>query len=149
MNEDRRLFPKVLKLLTKGFLFSFSLGIIFWIVMIFGFLTWNPPIRTETEQIIIEDLKLNGIILSFSLALFVFIVGHLESKFYEWALSLAVATFTSFFLSIFFGFISLLSSFQPNQFFPLLPISFALTGIIIDVSFLLYSVFKFKQSKKK
>ena len=145
MNEDRELFPKVLKLLTKGFLFSTSLSIILLFIMILGFSTWNYPIKTETEQIILVDIRLNGVILSFTIVMFIFIMGRIKTVFYEWALTLATASLCSFSLSIFFGFISVLSGSQ-HEFYPLLPISFTIVGIMTDVGFLLYAVYKFKES---
>lgn len=147
MNENRKLFPKVLKVVSKGFGFSMSLAVILWLLMILGFSTWNPPIKTETEQILLVNIRLNGIILSFTIGLFVFIMDRLKPEFYEWALTIATASFTSFFLSIFFGFISVLSSTQITIFFPLLPISFTIIGIISDWAFLLYAAYKFKEKK--
>jgi len=75
MSEDRKLFPKVLKLVTKGFLFSTSLSMLLLFIMILGFSTfWNYPIKTETEQIILADLRLNGVILSFTIVMLIFII---------------------------------------------------------------------------
>lgn len=146
MSEDKKLFPKVLKLLTKGFLFSTSLSMLLSFIMILGFSTfWNYPIKTETEQIILADLRLNGVILSFTIVMLIFIMERIKTVFYEWALALATASLCSFSLSIFFGFISVLSSSQP-VFFPLLPISFTIVGIMTDIGFLLYAVYKFKES---
>lgn len=145
MSEDRKLFPKVLKLLTKGFLFSTSMAMIFWFIMVLGFSTWNYPIKTETEQVILVDVRLNGVILSFTIVMFIFIMERIKTEFLEWALTLVTASLCSFSLSIFLGFVSVLSGSQ-LVFFPLIPISYTIVGIVTDIGFLLYAVYKFKES---
>ena len=113
------------------------------LVSMFGSIIWltlfslgyPASIPGDIEQILITVLRLNGILLGFTVTLFSFLMRRIKSKFTKWAFLFVTTALVSFFFAILFGLIALLNGERAQIIVQLLPISFTLTGILTMIAF--------------
>jgi len=113
------------------------------LVSMFGSIIWltlfslgyPASISGDIEQILITVLRLDGILLGFTVTLFSFLMIRIKSKFTKLAFLFVTAALVSFFFAILFGLIALLNGERAQIIVQLLPISFTLTGILTMIAF--------------
>jgi len=111
-------------------------------------LGYSASIPGDVEQILTTLLRLNGVLLGFTVTLFSFLMRRIKSKFTKWAFLFVTTALVSFFFAILFGLIALLNGERAQIIVQLLPISFTLTGILTMIAFVVAVGFDMENVKQ-
>jgi len=106
---------------------------LFWLVpLALGF---HSSIPGDIEQILSNALRLDGVLLGFTVALASLILGRTQRGPTRLAAYFVTTAFDSFFLSILSGFVGLLNGKSGAPLVTLVTISFTLTGVFTMIAF--------------
>jgi hypothetical protein len=125
MKETHKMFVGALivsQLISLIWLALFSIG-------------FSDHIPGSLTAILTAILRLNGVLLGFSVGLYSFFLSRIKQAFTRLATMFAMTAFVSFFFSILYGFIGLLNGDEGNPLPTLTAISFTLTGVFTMIVF--------------